>query len=371
MTRRNVSQEPSGIRSTVRVVDHAGDFFAVLNHICIPIVSAHEWIGPAVSLLGAFILALLGLMVRLHGGTNRMADSFVGIVLVNRPARLAAHDLVSKRTHKAGRRTITALRVGHRVLSLATVFARLPALDLATRLAALRTVQEFALTRSLSGLHRPDLIQHLVGQISRIFTSIIALATGRTLPTHNFPCVRTRQKLGQSTDATASHGVIVIFPQEIIGHRACATVLLFRPPALLQTLGGLLLVMLLVQLGLLPSFHRHAMLLGKLLVLLQISLGMLPLLLADLSSLVHHAASQNLPHEAGTLTLRDAIVSAAIRHTAAHILLGPTAVLHWSVRDRVLLGLLLVLVLLGKGWTHSRRSADKPHVAASGEAISR
>ena len=47
--------------------------------------------------------------------------------------------------------------------------------------------------------------------------------------------------------------------------------------------------MLLVGLGLLPSLHGHAALLGELLVLLQVSLGMLPSLLGNLAALFHAA----------------------------------------------------------------------------------
>ena len=47
--------------------------------------------------------------------------------------------------------------------------------------------------------------------------------------------------------------------------------------------------MLLIQLGLLPSLHLHAMLLGQLLVLLEVSLGVFPLHLAYLPALLHAA----------------------------------------------------------------------------------
>ena len=47
--------------------------------------------------------------------------------------------------------------------------------------------------------------------------------------------------------------------------------------------------MLLIQLGLLPSLHLHAVLLGQLLVLLKVSLGVFPLHLAHLPALLHAA----------------------------------------------------------------------------------
>ena len=61
------------------------------------------------------------------------------------------------------------------------------------------------------------------------------------------------------------------------------------PATPLQTLSRLLLVVLLIQLGLLPSLHLHAMLLGQLLILLEVSLGVFPLHLAYLPALLHAA----------------------------------------------------------------------------------
>ena len=63
--------------------------------------------------------------------------------------------------------------------------------------------------------------------------------------------------------------------------------------------------MLFVLLGLLPSRHGHAVLLGKLLVLLQVSLGMLPSLLRDLAARLAPGAATVLLGQKRTQSSRE------------------------------------------------------------------